>query len=290
MLAPTLPFLKRGQPEPVRNTFGDGRHKIVYQTYGEVGEPILLVHGLSGSGRWWKNNIRALSVGHVVHVIELVGYGANRAFKPARLAEAAEALAQFIALQPQGKAHVVGHSMGGQVSCLLAAKFPERVDCLVLAAAAGLVRSNIVKMAFGLPIAAHYSPLDFLPTLAVDALRAGPLNLFLSTLDILGQDTTEVVATIKAPTLLVWGDKDNLVPVSTGEAMQKLIPGSRLEVLEGAGHVLMWDRAKTFNRLVLDFLEQRPPALPGTGDERIDELGRHSSGESAAPSPLGPRE
>jgi pimeloyl-ACP methyl ester carboxylesterase len=255
MGVPLPPFLRRNAPGPVRHTFGAGRHKLLYQTHGgPAGTSILLVHGLSGSGRWWKHNIDALRAHHPVHVIELVGYGGNRAFRPARLTEAAESLAHFIALLPEGRAHVIGHSMGGQIASMLAAKFPERVDRLVLAAAAGLVRSNIVRMALNLPVAAHYSPLDFLPTLAGDALRAGPVNLLLSTLDILGADTTGVVSQIKSPTLLIWGDKDNLVPVAAGEAMHKLIPGSRLEVLEGAGHVLMWDRAKTFNRLVLDFL------------------------------------
>jgi pimeloyl-ACP methyl ester carboxylesterase len=277
MLASTLPFLNRGKPEPVRNTFGDGRHKIVYQTYGDVGEPILLVHGLSGSGRWWKNNVRTLSERHLVHVIELVGYGANRAFKPARLAEAAEALAQFIALQPQGKAHVVGHSMGGQVSCLLAAKFPERVDRLVLAAAAGLVRSNIVKMAFGLPIAAHYSPLDF----PADA-RRGRLA---------GRAAEPVLVHPRHPgSGHDGGGSDDQGP-DVARLGRQGQPGTRLDGgghaetdlrlaaggAGGAGHVLMWDRAKTFNRLVLDFLEQRPAAPVAPGDERVDEGGHRTA-------------
>jgi pimeloyl-ACP methyl ester carboxylesterase len=109
-------------------------------------------------------------------------------------------------------------------------------------------------MAMQLPVAGHYAPLDFLPTLVGDALRAGPVNLLLSTLDILGNDTTEILKRITAPTLLVFGDRDNLIPAVMGEAMNRLIPGSRLEIIEGAGHVLMWDHPRTFNRLILDFL------------------------------------
>ena len=188
-------------------------------------------------------------------MVELVGYGSNRALRPLGLETAAEALATFISVEsPTGKAHVVGHSMGGQISSYLAGCYPERVDHLVLAAASGLLRANLINMAMRLPIAGHYSPLDFLPTLAVDALRAGPLNLFLSTLDVLHSDTTDILKCITSPTLLIFGDRDNLVPVAVGEAMDKLIPHSRLEVIEGAGHVLMWDHPKTFNRLTLDFL------------------------------------
>ena len=241
-------------PVPVSRTFRSGKHKIAYETTG-TGAPLLLVHGLSGSGRWWRNNLVALSEVYTCHVLELVGYGANRAFRPLRLPDAAEAIAAFIATElPEGRAHVIGHSMGGQIASYLAAKHPERVDKLVLAAASGLVRSDLVRMALRLPIAGHYSPLDFLPTLAVDALRAGPLNLFLSTLDVLGSDTTETLKQITAPTLLVFGDRDNLVPPASGKAMNALIHGSRLEMIEGAGHVLMWDHPKTFNKLVLAFL------------------------------------
>lgn len=257
MLAiPSLPFWKQSKiDKPVEHTFRTGKHKIVYETVGE-GPPLLLIHGLSGSGRWWKNNLPILSQSFTCHVLELVGYGANRAFKPLSLVSAAEAIAAFIATElPAGKTHLIGHSMGGHICSYVAARYPDRVDRLVLTAASGLVRSDVVRMAMRLPVAGHYVSLDFLPTLAVDALRAGPLNLFLSTLDILGSDTTEIVKKITAPTLLIFGDRDNLVPPATGEAMHLLIPGSQLEIIEGAGHVLMWDHPKTFNRLVLEFFK-----------------------------------
>ncbi|MBC8143511.1 MAG: alpha/beta hydrolase [Armatimonadetes bacterium] len=258
------PEINTANAKPTEHIFRSGKHRIVYETTG-TGDALLLIHGLSGSGKWWQKNLPTLSPFFTCHVLELVGYGANRAFRPMGLQDAAEAIAAFIASEiPTGKAHVIGHSMGGQISSYLAAKYPKRVDKLVLAAASGLVRSNLVRMAMRLPIAGHYSPLDFLPTLAVDALRAGPLNLFLSTLDVLGSDTTESLKQITAPTLLLFGDRDNLVPPAAGEKMNELIAGSRLEIIEGAGHVLMWDHPKTFNRHVLEFLRE------GEGDKKAE--------------------
>ncbi len=248
--------------KPVERTFRTGKHKIIYETVG-TGPPLLLVHGLSGSGRWWQKNLPALANAYTCHVLELVGYGANRAFRPLPLESASEAIAAFIAAElPTGKANVIGHSMGGHIASYLAARYPERVEKLVLVAASGLVRSDVVRMAMRLPVAGHYSPLDFLPTLAIDALRAGPLNLFLSTLDILGSDTTDIVQKITCPTLLLFGDRDNLIPPAAGEAMNKLIAGSHLEIIEGAGHVLMWSHPKTFNRMVLEFLQQKELIVP----------------------------
>ena len=246
--------------------FLNGKHKIVYETVGS-GPPLLLVHGLSGSRQWWKNNLPVLSQSFTCHVLELVGYGANRAIRPLPLKSAAEAIAAFIASEsPTGKAHVIGHSMGGHIASYLAAQYPERVNKLVLVAASGLVRSDLIRMALRLPVAGYYSPIDFLPTLAVDAFRAGPLNLILSTLDILGSDTTETLKQVKSPTLLIFGERDNLVPPIAGEAMNKLISGSRLEIIERAGHVLMWDHPKTFNRFILEFLNERKVSPQSTGE------------------------
>ena len=237
-------------------TFGEGRGKIVYRVYGDgnFGTPLVLVHGLSGSQRWWRKNLKAFSSTRRVYTIDLIGYGDNRAFRPGTVESAASALDAFIALLPQGTADVVGHSMGGQISLTLAARFPERVHKLVLAAASGLVRSSVLRMFLRLPTAMRYSRLDFFPTLAIDALRAGPFNLIRSSGDLLRGDVTALLPKITAPTLLIWGRQDNLVPLITGEAMQKGIAGSQFQVIEHAGHVLMWDKPDIFNRTVLDFL------------------------------------
>lgn len=233
--------------------FGTGRNRLTYHKMGD-GPPLVLVHGLSGSGAWWKHNLPALKAKYTCHVVDLVGYGGNRALRPLLLGQAGDILAEFLGSLPGGQAHLLAHSMGGQIACAVAANHPAQVNKLILAAPSGLVRSDLVRMAMRLPVAAYHSPLTFLPTLAYDALRAGPLNLVLSTLDILATDTTELLEKILAPTLLLWGDRDNLVPESVGVEMAKRIPDVRIEVIEGAGHVLMWDHPRTFNRYVLDFL------------------------------------
>jgi pimeloyl-ACP methyl ester carboxylesterase len=146
--------------------------------------------------------------------------------------------------------------MGGQIATQLAGRHPEHVDRLILASASGMLRTDLLRMALRLPLQARHSPFDFAPRLTIDALRAGPLNLLLSTLDILKDDVSDAIAHIRTPTLLVWGRNDRLVPVTVGETVQRLIPGARLAVLPRAGHVPMWDRPGEFNRLVLEFLSE----------------------------------
>lgn len=251
---PTLKILSSSRGQQHRCLQGVLR----YHTYGS-GTPLLLVHGLSGSGAWWRHNLPVLTQHFTVYVIELSGYGTNRAWRPLRLQDAAVCLASLIGSLPQGRAHVVGHSMGGQIAIHLAAMFPERVDRLVLAGASGLVRSSMVRLALQLPRAARRSPLRFMPVLARDALRAGPINLLLSTLDILQDDTTESLARVSAPTLLVWGEHDVLVPPALGNATKELLLGSELVVILDAGHNVMWDQPARFNQVVLEFLTKGDP-------------------------------
>ena len=244
-----------------RGAFGRGREHLAYEAWNEKqtdAPPLVLVHGLSGSGRWWRYNVGPLSESYAVYVVDLIGYGSNRAWRPATIGDAAETLAAFVASLPGGRANVIGHSMGGHISATFAARYPHCVDRLVLAAASGLVRSQLLRMALRLPVAARYSPLNFFPTLALDALRAGPLNLLMSTRHLLGDDITESLPKILAPTLLIWGSRDNLVPPETGQTMEKIIPDARLHILKGGGHVVMWDHATDFNRLTLEFLAATP--------------------------------
>lgn len=242
-------FGRSKQPKIIRQ----GANQLIYQTYGS-GPPLVLVHGLSGSGGWWKRNLPAFADHFTVYVVELVGYGHNRAWRPLPIERSADLLAELIEKLPPGRAHVIGHSMGGQIVTHLAARHPQRVDRLVLACASGLVRADLVRMALRLPSTGRYSRLDFAPVLALDALRAGPVNLLLSALDLLSNDVSEALSLIVAPTLLIWGAQDKLVPVSVGETVQKGLCCARLEIVPNAGHVVMWDQPQIFNRLVLDFL------------------------------------
>jgi pimeloyl-ACP methyl ester carboxylesterase len=97
-------------------------------------------------------------------------------------------------------------------------------------------------------------PPRFLPLLAYDALRAGPLTLVHSARDILAQDLREDFAAIAAPTLLIWGRHDTLVPPTLAPLLQQRIPTAHLLLLERAGHVPMYEQPRAFNDAVLAFL------------------------------------
>ncbi len=239
-------------------------HYVRYQVTGE-GEPVILVHGLSGSGRWWVRNIPDLARQYRVYLIDLPGFGTMRRERNLfALSRAADWLAKWMAALDLRRAHFIGHSMGGYICALLAAQRPEMVSRLVLVAPAILPEKHAVF--YYLPPlvrGARYLTPSFFPILAYDALRAGPIMLLRAARDLLAQDVHEKVRAINVPTLLIWGENDTLVPLALAPVLHNEIANSRLLVLKRAGHVCMYDRAREFNASVLAFLH---------GDDRESRL------------------
>lgn len=230
-------------------------YPIRYRTMGE-GEPVILLHGLSGSSSWWRRNVPALAEHYQVFLLDLPGFGAmRRQRRRFALAEAATWLHSWMEAVGLERAHLVGHSMGGYVGIKLAAEHPEAVDRLVLVAPAGPTTHRPMLGYLGpLLLAAYRATPSFLPMLAYDALRMGSLTFWRTARDLLAGDLREELSRISAPTLLVWGERDPLVPPSAGKLLRSQVPPSRLIVLDRAGHVPMFDRPEEFNGALLCFL------------------------------------
>jgi pimeloyl-ACP methyl ester carboxylesterase len=103
----------------------------------------------------------------------------------------------------------------------------------------------------------HTSP-ALLPRFALDAGRADPRTLWLAVRDILAPGPEDRLWRVAAPTLLVWGEHDGVVPLAVGRRLADLLPDAELAVVPGAGHSPMWDRPEAFNRLVTEFLAAPP--------------------------------
>lgn len=250
-----------------------GSFDWVYCREGQ-GPPLLLVHGLSGSVTWWRRNIPAFAQHFTVYAVELLGFAGNRAGRPLPLRASADGLRAFMDALELDTAYVVGHSMGGQISLHLAARSPERVKRLVLAAPSGLLRRGLLPMAIRLAHSNRYGALDFAPTILLDALRAGPVNLWLAARQLLRDDIEELLATVNVPTLVLAGERDVIVPVEVCKAVADGIPGVSFNVVTGAGHNVMVDRAQAFNETVLRFLlddssSGQSPASQAESDQAV---------------------
>jgi pimeloyl-ACP methyl ester carboxylesterase len=208
--------------------------------------PVVLVHGMTASTDWWRSTIAALEPHHDVRTVELRGL-------PVR--EAAVRLAEWLEREDLRGAALVGHSMGGMVAVETAAQAPEAVGRLALIAPAGIFPSRS-RRSYTLPLARStlmHAPRQ-LPRMVRDAVRVGPLRLWHLSSDVLRGDITPALRAVRAPSLVVWGANDRLLPPSLGEEFRTLIPDCRLVVLPKCGHVPMLDCPDALHEHLLGFL------------------------------------
>lgn len=234
-------------------TFQHGGGVLHWQEFGS-GPPLVLIHGLSGSRRWWTRNIPAFAAHFRVYVVELTGYGAAWRHRALGVEGSADLIGAWLDAQDMRNVTLLGHSMGGQISTIVAARHPERLRALVLACASGLLETDFFRSALQLPRAAVTGRPSFIPTVLLDSLRAGPVNVVRSTLDLLGHPTREMLPAILLPTLVVWGARDALVPATLGRTLAEALPNGQYLEIPRAGHVVMVDAPAQFNEAVLGFL------------------------------------
>jgi pimeloyl-ACP methyl ester carboxylesterase len=238
-----------------------GSYRIYTVEFGKVGaEPLILLHGLSGSSRWWKRNVLAFAEEFRVVVPDLIGFGRTRIRGPfPGFSRIAEVLAEWMDTLGLCPADVVGHSMGGQISVHLAARFPERVNRLVLVDATGIPRPltprAVLRFATEVAPPTRWGDPAFVPVIVGDALYAGVRTIVRALAHLLRDDVRPLLSRITAPTLVVWGERDSLVPLAHAEELRRAIPGAKLVILRRAAHNPMVDRPEEFNRVVRDFLE-----------------------------------
>jgi pimeloyl-ACP methyl ester carboxylesterase len=230
-----------------------------FRVFGD-GPPVVLVHGLSGSWRWWSAVAERLAERRRVSLLDLPPL--RRRFEPRQLAGWLGRWLETAGLQ---NADLVGHSLGGLVAAELAAERPELVGRLALVAPAGIpCGRGLVSRSLPL-LETLYDIRAQFPTVVGDAVRAGPLGLLRGAAFVSERDLRPALGGIRAPSLLVWGDRDRLVPTSIAEEWQRALPRSRL-VLLPCGHVPMWEAPAELAESLLAFLEEEPL------DEVADEL------------------
>ena len=211
--------------------------------------PLVCVHGLSGSSRWWTR-VTAL----IDHHVPLVLSDVPRSLKPSEvetwLAGRIEELGPPVDL--------AGHSLGALVSVRVAALRPELVRRLVLISPPG-VGPPRSPLTYAWPLARTMlgSRPSFLVRLTYDGLRAGPRNLARGGLHVARADVTAELAAVTAPTLLVWGARDGVVPIEEASIWLERMPDARLIVIPGAGHVPMVDSPVELAEAIRPFLEKR---------------------------------
>ena len=182
-------------------------------------------------------------------------FAARAGFRPSH---AADWLGRFVEAAVGAPTRVVGHSLGGLLSAQLAARRPDLVERLALVAPAGVPSGRgLLGHALPLLVALRAAP----ARVVGDALRAGPESILRGALYCTGQDLRPDLGAVEAPTLLLWGERDPLVPARLAEEWRRGLPDARLVLLPGSGHVPMFDASSALAGALLAFLEERPDEL-----------------------------
>jgi pimeloyl-ACP methyl ester carboxylesterase len=259
---------------------------------GDVSQPLVFVHGLSGCWANWLEQLPVFAGAHRVVTLDLPGFGYSpMPSQEISISGYARLLDSLLGQLGIDAAAVAGNSMGGFIASELAIAFPQRVERLVLVSAAGisttghpgtaralpsLRRLETVLAASGAWVASKSDTVarrarlrealmalvvrhpDRLPAaLAAEQLRGAGKPGFIQALQsILDYDIRQRLPEIACPTLVVWGDRDRLVPLRDADVFVELIPDAHKVVFEDTGHMSMLERPAAFNALLEEFLAE----------------------------------
>ena len=266
-------FAQTAPQEKTATVFGA---RIRYLEAGDATRPtVILLHGLGAQAETWQLNIGALAANYRVIAPDQVGFGkSDKPFLKYRVATYADFLDKFMAELKIEKAHLVGNSMGGWVAALTAIKYPNRVEKIVLADAAGIVPANFseaavyqlnnstrdeiranLKLIFASPALQNNEALvDQFMTQRVLAGDGYTISSLIESIKRREDFLDSRLGEIKKPTLIIWGKQDGLLPVADAEIFNKGIAGSELVIFDNCGHVPQFEKAADFNAAVLKFL------------------------------------
>lgn len=246
--------------------------KIHYLQSGR-GAPVVLLHGAGGSSDAWRTTMSELSRDVRLIAPDQIGFGASDKppldYTPATLVDF---LGMFLAQLGIERASLVGHATGARVACLYALAHPERVDRLVLISGTAYKPNLDDKVLAALNFstlagARHLLELDYFDDKArvTDALASELFSKRLRsgssfTIGRLeesyrrGEGYVDDLSPIQAPTLILWGQEDEMAPIAAAQRAKRQIRGSRLVTFERCGHLPMIEAAAPLQRALREFL------------------------------------
>jgi pimeloyl-ACP methyl ester carboxylesterase len=273
-------------------------HRVVYRVCGDLDSArpvLLLVHGMASSSATWTHVLPKLAAYATVVAPDLPGHGeSDKPRQDYSLGAQANALRDLMVCLDIERATIVGQSLGGGVAMQFAYQHPQRCERLVLVASGGLgTEVSWLLRAMTLPGAEYLMPVLF-PSFVRDAGNAvgrtiarlgfrwphveqswqaysslvepGNRQSFVRTLrsvvDPGGQAVSahdRLYLAARLPTLIVWGGRDQIIPVTHAAAAHDALPGSRLVIFERSGHFPHAEEPDAFAEVLADFLETTEP-------------------------------
>ncbi|MGC2427406.1 MAG: alpha/beta hydrolase [Nitrososphaeraceae archaeon] len=238
---------------------------------------LILLHGLGASAERWLPIAPTLSKYFRVIVPDIIGFGySDKPTVEYTMDFFIEFFEEFIDNVHIHRPIIIGSSFGGYLATEYAIRFNSRVEKLVLAAPAGMMRSStnvldqyimaalyptyenalraFMDMAYDPSIVTEDTVRDFINRMRLPNAKYAFMSTLLGIRDsprLLGR-----LSKILAPTLLIWGDNDNMIPLQYSKEYNE-IPGSNLVILKDCGHTPFIERPITFSQTILKFLDEQ---------------------------------
>lgn len=252
---------------------------LYYEIHG-TGKPLLLIHGLGLDSGAWIGQVLALSSTYQVITFDNRGAGRTDApevpYSTEMMAEDTIALLDVLGVD---RIHVLGFSMGGLIAQILAIKYPDRVQSLVLASTAAklpAISKQVIqgwaqllkeKIRPGMRVKVQLPWLFTNDFLQSDAIVDELINLSLrypyqpTVSGFTGQvaacvahNMLDQLSQIAVPTLVLAGQEDILIPVKASQEMVLNLPNATLQIIDHASHNFFWEMPDRFNQAVLHFV------------------------------------
>ena len=279
-LATMLIGLERFSSGLKRRTVQVGDHRVVYSEGGR-GENVVLIHGFGASADSWNRFAAQLTKRYHVIAPDLPGWGASTRLQAASYGYPSqiERLHQFLLQLKLGRVHLVGHSMGGFIASAYAARYPDEVITLGLIAPHGMVEPEPSELARSVAqgdnwlIASTiqefdrlldnvfsrrpYTPKAVSRYLANHAIRnSAKSRLIFDEMQSNDPPLMDRLSRIDAPALILWGDQDRVLHVSSAELFRQGIKNSEVLVIPNSGHMPLVENARTCATAWLAFAEK----------------------------------
>lgn len=253
--------------------------------------PLVLLHGTGSSLHTWQACAQEWSKTRRVLSMDLPGFGLTgpSRFDDYTIDGYIAFLHQFLRVTGVNRCYLAGNSLGGLIAYSYAAKYPEQVTKLILLDPAGfslhdsegtlaftLARTPVLKylLTFFTPTSVVRKSVEQVygnPALVTDslvhlyrmmALRSGNRNALLKRMQLPQTGDTAILSSLQQPTLIIWGDKDRLIPPDHAYKFQKALPRDTLVMLKGIGHIPMEESPEQVIPLVESFLRDTTLRAP----------------------------